>query len=550
MSETFFHYLKKILPPELKKNLYFTYNFLDFKFKNIKVNKEFINLSKYQKQIKPLKKIKIFIWEPGGYPHFLSIFSLIAWALKLRGHPVKLLLCKGSKIACTKRSLPFKENLKDWKKSCKRCQIQCSECAKILSLEYGFIDNYIEEKRLNELFKVSNGIKFEDIYDFYFKGYYIGKNVYSSFRRYLKGRPVLKEHENVLRYYLFAGMANIEMAENFIAKERPDRVIMSQGAYTDYGLPIKVFLKKQIPVSIGLYAPWGISAGKNCQSFSFVENPRKVSPQMISEKTWQIYKNKPLSSEENGQLNNFLFSHYSSKKENKENNDFLKFKNNNPIWAVFSHLIWDASGDVYPMIYRDFNEWIVATLKEIKKIKQINWLIKVHPVEIFLPNTPERNYGVLDVIKDNLGELPPHIKFLRTNAGTNNLELYKNISGGITATGTAGLELSVLGKPALLAGDTHYAQKGFTYDALSHEQYVYYLRNIKKLKPLSGFQTERARRYAYLYFIKKQIPFDYFRKDNSDYLDYRRIENIIPGKNRYLDFVCDCIINKKDFMLP
>lgn len=544
-NKTLRSFFKTILPQTVKEYSYFLTAFLSQKFDNKILKKEIFSLSREENQ--KGEKLRIFIWEPGGYSFFFNVFGPLAWALKLRGCSVKLLLCRGSKIACTKRNFFPKDNPENWHKSCKRCSLLCSEYVKAFNLDYGFIDDYIKKERLKELFELARNVKLENIYGFCFKGYYIGKNVYSSFRRYLKGRPMLKEQENVLRYYLYAGLANIEMAENFIAKEKPDRIMISQGAYTDYGSPIKVFFKNKIPVSIGLFGLWYNNTTENYQSFSFLENPEKVSLQMISEKTWQRYKNKPLSKSENKQLDNFFLDTYRNT-EGKAN--FYDFENNNPTWCIFAHLIWDAVDDMYPMIYKNFDEWIISTLKEISRIKDINWLIKVHPVEFFQPEGSQKNYGVLDVIRENFGDLPPHIKILKSDKTMNNLDLYKSITGGITAVGTAGLELAVMGKPVLLSGDTHYAKKGFTYDASSRQRYVYYLRNIRKLKSLSESQIKKARRYAYLYFIKKQIPFDYFRKENIDSLDPQKIKNIVPGKDKYIDFICDCIINKKDFVLP
>jgi len=540
-------FLRMLLP--IKDYFDFLNNFLYQKFSNKTFKKEIIGLNKKEAAEGRLTeiKLKIFVWEPGGYPFFFNVFGLIAWALKLRGCSVKLLLCKGSKIACTKRIFYLKDDPKNWHKSCNRCSILCSEYIKTLNLDYGFIDDYIGDGQLEQLYKLSQEIKFEDIYDFCFKGYYIGKNVYSSFRRYLRGKPMLKEQENILRFYLYAGMANIEMAENFVAKEKPDRVIMSHSVYTDYGSPLQVFLKNKITVSVGFCSPGVVGNRNDCQVFSFPEDLKRTSPQMILDKTWDNIKNKKLSLVEEKKLEEIFSQRYPKNKSNGPN--IFDFGNNNPVCCIFAHAIWDAVDDMYQMVYKDFDEWMIDTIKEISKIKNINWLIKVHPVEFIEASGSQKSYGVCDVIENNFGELPSHIKILK-NIAVNNLELYKKISMAITVVGTPGLEVAMFGKPVIVAGQAHYAKKGFTYDASTREEYVNYLRNIKQLKPLSKFQIEKAKQYAYLHFARKQIPFDYLENGDLDRVDTNKIKNIIFGKDKYMDFICDCIINKKDFVLP
>lgn len=526
--------LKKILPRIIKKKLYLLYTFLPDLLNRRAAKKEIIKLSKERPKNK--KPLKILIWEPSGFLGSLNLLGVIGLGLKIRGHSVKLLLCQGSKIACTKRNFSAKDNPLRWQKKCKRCAALCKRQAKLLNLDYAYIDDYIYKDRLKELYKLAQKVKFEDIYDFTFRGHKIGKNVYSTMIKYLEGLPVVREQERAFKLYLYASLVSIEIAENLTVQEKPDRVIMYHAAYSDNGPASSVFFSHNIPVVVDL----GITGRRGVHNFSFIQDTQRSTSQMILEKSWEKYKSKKLSKLENEQIKKIFHNYYknisldvSDKSLSFADFKNKNFKNNNPIWCIFSHLNWD-SVDAYSMVYKDFDKWIIDTVKHIIEIKTVNWLIKIHPAELMYGT----GYSISDVIEDYFGKLPSHIKILPSGTNINTWELYKNITGGITIFGTPGLELATLGKPVILAGNTHYAQKGFTYDGLTRDKYIYYLRNVKNLKPLSRSQLEKARVYAFLYFIKKQIPVP------------ERLEEFKPRKDKYVDFVCDCIINKKDFILP
>ena len=56
-------------------------------------------------------------------------------------------------------------------------------------------------------------------------------------------------------------------------------------------------------------------------------------------------------------------------------------------------------------------------------------------------------------------------------------------------------------------------------------------------------------KYAYIYFIQKQIPL--LPTIGEDlYIDFAKLDYLIPGKNKFMDFICEKIIDGKDFILP
>jgi hypothetical protein len=104
----------------------------------------------------------------------------------------------------------------------------------------------------------------------------------------------------------------------------------------------------------------------------------------------------------------------------------------------------------------------------------------------------------------------------------------------------------------ILAGQAHYGGKGFTIEAGSPGEYCAILDRVASIAPLSAEQTALARRYAYWYFVQRQIPvrsIDLKRGHWGD-LDLQRIDTLLPGRDAIMDTVCRNIVEGRDFILP
>jgi len=108
-----------------------------------------------------------------------------------------------------------------------------------------------------------------------------------------------------------------------------------------------------------------------------------------------------------------------------------------------------------------------------------------------------------------------------------------------------------MGKPVILAGQAHYGAKGFTLDASSQTDYVGMLEHAAALAPLSPEQTALARRYAYWYFVQRQIPIRAIDLGQGHWgdLDLDHIDSLLPGRDPIMDTVCHNIVEGRDFIL-
>jgi len=220
----------------------------------------------------------------------------------------------------------------------------------------------------------------------------------------------------------------------------------------------------------------------------------------------------------------------------------FNFYNSNKIFCLFAHVNWDASFDQSSMLFNNANSWVLETLEEMKSNKDVNWIIRVHPGESIDGSV----FTTYDLIKKyyKLNNLPSHIKVIADKTDINSYSLYKFIDGGITIFGTVGIELAVLGKPVITAGNSHYSNKGFTIDNKSKKQYFLNIKNASKLNLLSENKIILAKKYAYNYFIDRQIPFNFLNKKQGHWadLDIAYLPKLLPGKDKIIDKVCSRII--------
>jgi capsule polysaccharide export protein KpsC/LpsZ len=111
------------------------------------------------------------------------------------------------------------------------------------------------------------------------------------------------------------------------------------------------------------------------------------------------------------------------------------------------------------------------TLEAVARITNVQCVIKIHPSE----KKDNPLTGAQVFVERKLPELPAHMRLIRMDDDISPLDFYNLVDGCVTVFGTAGLELSLVGKPVILAGTPHYSRKGFTRDALNTKHYLYLL---------------------------------------------------------------------------
>jgi SAM-dependent methyltransferase len=483
----------------------------------------------------------------------LHVEGALAIALQRRGINVHAVICDGAYRACILRENKDRIPIVNWKNRCLGCKAENSAVLNRLGIPYSFIGDFVPKLRRDELWKLASSATWENLDNLQHRDLPLDKNVRSAVLRYLQGYNE-PENNEVVREYTFSALVCAEAALCSIQSIMPFRVFMSHAIYVDWGPALQAAFALGIPITA-----WMGSYLLACFYFRHLEDNRNIDFHNISHKAWEDCKRMQLSFFQDSRLNKFLEDRY---KKNisfdmkifkgyagDSNNLRQKYTavSTNPLWGILAHINWDQVSDYSSMAYSSFNEWMIETIRTIINISDIQWLIKIHPAESWYPPAS----GVQALINDHFPVLPPHVKVISAEEEISPFDFYQMVDGGVTVYGTAGLEMALLGKPIILAGEAHYGGKGFTYDGLTPETYKQLLKQTVSLKPLTQEQILLAKKYAYCYFIQRQIPFPVVHDPKSQWwnLQWDKLNSLLPGKDPFVDFICEKILDGKDFIM-
>ena len=159
---------------------------------------------------------------------------------------------------------------------------------------------------------------------------------------------------------------------------------------------------------------------------------------------------------------------------------------------ILGHQLTDGNlCDKWNMFQNDMF-FLKETLKKIKNIKKINWIIKPHPSE-YVFNSKITTYDIFNDYSSNCN----NIKLLPKNFSIKNPK--KIYHCAITSHGTPGYEYPGLEVPTIICGDTYYSGLGFNLEPKNKNEYFSLLKRIKFIKKLKKEQIIKSKLFYYLF---------------------------------------------------
>lgn len=163
-----------------------------------------------------------------------------------------------------------------------------------------------------------------------------------------------------------------------------------------------------------------------------------------------------------------------------------------PIIGIMAHIFCDAPHAYPNTLYDDYKEWIVSTVKALKKNNKVNFLIKEHPAFSLYNEDGVMNSVLKDLSCD---------KYLLKD-DVHSLSILNEFDVVITCGGTIGQEFVYKGKPVVLGSKPSYSEFGFTTEPKNKEEYERLLESgIEKLPPLNQEQKNIASKVIYHDFV-------------------------------------------------
>jgi hypothetical protein len=186
--------------------------------------------------------------------------------------------------------------------------------------------------------------------------------------------------------------------------------------------------------------------------------------------------------------------------------------------------------------------WLFSVIDYAKNRKDLQFIIRCHPAEAF-----DKNGYNYKPVKETILEkifIPSNVKIVGGNEPVCSYTLGLNSDVIMVYSGTLGFEFAFLGKRPWVFADCYYANKGFTLDIKSYEHMKEYLDTNYFENNLTQEQIRLAEKVFYWSRIRSLFPFSHMKNNifNPPNFDF-----IIPGKNKSIDEICNCILEEKPF---
>lgn len=478
--------------------------------------------------------------------------ALFGHAFRKLGCQVRMLYCDGLLDSC------------DADTAFRNQKAQCFACKKLgplvknsLGLDCISYREQISDSDIQEIKEKVAALKVEQLLNYQYLGVKVGSHARAStVRFFLFGKMDLSnpEEEAVFRRKLVYAMIAAKIASKLYLKERPDFVFTLHGIYSTWGPFFEYFRKKKIEVLV-----YGIMSFR-FGHFVFSRNNKEVD--LIGPKSWEDFKKKPLSEQEEAQIDGYLSARFKGdmgelEMFRKNFNDFseketiLSSLSNRKYlrrYVLFPNLSWDSSvGGQSLNIFKDMFAWIDQMINYFKEKPNYQLIIKPHPAELVWEKESKR---VADYILTHHPNLPENIIVLKADVPLRAYDLVAPETICLVYSGTLGLELAIQENPVLNAAGSHYSDAGIVYPVKSLEEYLSLVDNPDKLISFVKSNQKLAKKYAYFYFFKSIIRVPFYRDDKWSTIDWKVVADVkkLLGDKSNLIKICQKIINKEEIV--
>lgn len=361
-------------------------------------------------------------------------------------------------------------------------------------------------------------LKFKkDIFEFSFKGISCGEELYDYLLRTIDNLYTIRKIKfhyfkiivHFLKYFIFA--------KKIFKKDNIKAFIFIDCDY-NRSILAKIALKRNISIYQSIYATnikyENYRDNKIVSHATSFINSLDLKELKFDELKIEKYMKQRFSGLEETCLDKVAFKNKKiySKKELYNIYDIPMTSNKKNV-IVAAHVFSDAPHVVGKMLYKDYYEWFIETLRILYNNKNINIFVKEHPSAKF--------YGEKGSIKKILNKYNFKNIYLLPD-DFNTLGVFKIMDYVVTCRGSMGMEAASFGIPVFTAGTGYYTGLGIDIVANSVEEYKNNLNNIEKYTRLSVEQQKKARLLLYI-FSKLKV------NDTSS--------SVLP-KNHFMDKVC------------
>ena len=353
-----------------------------------------------------------------------------------------------------------------------------------------------------------------------FEGCWIGPQIISTLSRIRFEGSVDFAHPEVrrrLQEMLAPALEHVLRARKLIEQHTADLALTIEANYAVFGPLVDVAIGRGCNV-IQMIQPWKDDA---LTFRRLTPVTRREHPSSVARETLDLLVRRPWTDREQQALDQMFQDRYGGRWFLQERNqrstrrysaDELAMRfgldRKKPTSVVFSHVLWDANLFYGDDLFEDYGEWFVETVRAACANPALNWLIKLHPANVWKRKYEgiTQEYAERVLIDQAIGALPAHVTLIAADDDISTLSLFESIDYGVTVRGTSGMELVCFGKHCVTAGTGRYSGLGFTLDSEHRAQYLERLACLHLQTPMSAAELQRAKWHAYTAFALRPWP--------------------------------------------
>ena len=497
----------------------------------------------------------------GSYLAGTTMESLIALALTLRGAEVHILLCDSVLPACFDCWIGWDHNPKQFaahgpkKNICKDCFSSAYNMYRILGIPVHRYSEFLHAEDREKAESISSVLPFDTIGNYFLDGVAVGEHALAgTLRFYARGTLEGEPHaEAILRRYLKAAILTTCAMRSLLNKFHFTSAVFHHGIYVPQGLVGESCRKANVPV-----VNWNPAYRKKCFIFSHHDTYHHTM-MTESEDKWI---NIPWSEKMESELMDYLKSRWQGTQDwiwfhekpklelqdiaNKTGIDFTK-----PCIGMLTSVMWDAVLHYPSNAFSSMMEWIECTIDYFITRLDLQLIIRIHPAEV-RGTLPSRQH-VADEIKKLYPSLPKNIIVVPPESDASTYAVMMQCDSVIIYNTKTGVELTAMGIPVIVAGEAWIRNKGFAVDVENPHSYFKILDKLPLKTRMSKETTLKARKYAYHFFFRRMIPIEFTEPAGGAppfTIRLSALEDLLPGRSKGLDVVCDGILTGSDFIFP
>jgi hypothetical protein len=490
------------------------------------------------------KKILLPLIEDSHYQCYQMF--ILAKALQIRGADVKILLCGSMLDGCEIKNI----NTTHIKDKCLECRFNDKYVTPFYGLDFSRLSDYLSPEEIRSFGEIAASITSNYPFRYLYKGIDIIPMTNASVTRYYYGAlpPEPEKIKFIREQHLVTAMIGIEVAEKIDKLISPDIILNNMFVYSVWEPYYKYFAKNK---HTELFSVSITGADYHSVILNIYDN-------FMSSDRFHRYVefrgNNRLTASEKLTLDNLLNSRFNGEIDMFKDMNYFKANNTAQIpfsidpakrnIFLFSNVFWDMGLEETVDIFDDVITWVIQTIEILKNRQDIHLYIKPHPAEKF-DSVPSLK-GIADFIYEGYPNLFENVTLILPELQINPYHLFPYIDLGLVYNGTLGLEMLLKDIPIMISGKAPYGRLGFAHEPQNVNEYQkILLGEVPSIIP----NKHEVELFAYYYLIKTLIPWNLTKRaygDDFKGYTFNSLEDITPGKNKYLDHICNCILESKN----